>query len=892
MLLRGQSVLLGARAFDLLLALVERRDRVVSKDELLTLVWPSLVVEENNLSVQISAVRKVFGSGAITTVFGRGYRFTGSVTDLVSGGSAESPQIRALEDGPRTTHAEPVQSHLADDQLMQKLRGMHTFMETDHELTAEPDGWVPAALNSLIGRAPAIKEALGLLRATRCLTLTGAGGSGKTRLALALAERLRTEFRGGVWWVELANVGDPKMLAATIANTLGVTELNKPVLQAIAERIKGSKTLLVLDNCEHLIEACAELAVQLLRTLPLLQVLATSRESLRIAGEIAWTVPPLEVPDAGTVERLDELARLSSVQLLVERIGQHNTKFALTQHNASDLIQICRTLEGLPLALELVAGQVGLQTLEHIATRLHDSLPLLTRGTRGGMRHHQTMQAAIQWGYDLLSESERSFFIRLSVFAGGWTTESAQAVCTDEGSEAAEVRDLLARLDRISMVLAVEVEGVVRFRMLEPIRQFALARLEEVGLLEQLRGQLLDWAVTHCEGIVPKLAGADQAAAYRALSADIDNLRAVLAWSQRGNCAKGLHLAASLWRFWQVKGHAKEMLVWFEETLPLAKNISTVTQADAYNAAGVMARTCGLYADSIRLLETALTLRRADGNRRGEAIALNNLAVVARDKYDHAMVEYYCAESLQIAREVGDKNLLGLGLMHLGTAQRGREKLQAAKESFQESFRIFSEMGEKRTLATLLNYLGNIAQAQVHEEVQSRTAEPDLTRTQGIEGADKAAFALEARRFYEESLALNQTLQDFWGIGISTFNLASLFSDLQDHAGALPVLIQSFANYRRAGVKHGLEGNFDLLAQIALRLGNLELAAWCWGVVEQLDHDIGKVISVADQALRERNLRALQTQMTEAPFKAAFVAGQKARIEDALRIVLSMDASP
>lgn len=878
-LLRGQPVALGARAFDLLLALVQHRDRVVSKDELLALVWPAVVVEENNLSVQISALRKVLGSAAIATVAGRGYRFTASVAEPVFSGTPTPQEARALEHRHRSELTEPALPQVAYEQLMHKLRSLPRLSEPGLETTADPGGWVPAALNSLIGRASAMEEALQLLTATRCLTLTGAGGSGKTRLALELAARLRAQYDGGVWWVELAHLNDAKMLPATLANTLGVSDPNKPALQAIAERIKGSKTLLILDNCEHLIEDCAELAAQLLRALPQLQVLATSRESLRIAGEVAWAVPPLEVPGAEAVENLDDLENLASVQLLVARIRQHNPQFAFTQHNAPSLAQICRRLEGLPLAIELVAGRVGLHTLEQIAARLDDSLRLLTGGYRGGMRHHQTMEAAIQWGCDLLSDSERALFVRLSVFAGGWTLEGAEAVCTGQGIEARELPDLLARLERVSMVLvserpegvkhsgqatfACELDGTLRFRMLEPIRQFAFARLEELGLSDHVRGQLLDWYVAQCESIVPKLTGAEQAAGYKTLSSEVDNLRAVLAWSQRGNPEKGLQLAASLWRFWQVKGHAKEMLGWFEATLPLAQDISATIRADAYNAAGVMARTCGLYTDSVRLLETALALRREQGNRRGEAVALNNLAVVARDQYHHATVERYCRQSLTIAQEVGDKNLMGLGLMHLGTAQRGQEQAQAAEESFKESFRIFSELGEKRALANLLNFLGNLAQA-------------------------KADWA-QAQRCYQDSLGLNQVLDDFWGIGISTYNLASLGCDLQDHAGALPMLVQSFAHFRRAGVKHGLENSFGLLAQIAQKLGRLERAAWCWGVVDQLEQDIGKVVPRAQQDQRKRTLLKLEAQMTAQPFKAARAAGRQAQLEDAFRTVLSSD---
>jgi predicted ATPase/DNA-binding winged helix-turn-helix (wHTH) protein len=823
--LHGRPVALGARAFDLLLALIENRDRVVGKDELLALVWPAVVVEEGNLAVQVSTLRKLLGSDAITTVPGRGYRFTASVAEA----------------GPQH----------ADEQLTQKLRRPPNAQEPE----ACAASWVPAALTPLLGRVSALRETQDLLQATRCLTLTGAGGAGKTRLALALAEALQPGYPGGVWWVGLDKLNDPRMLAETIAHAVGVADPHKPPLQALVERLKARKALLVLDNCEHLVDDCAELAAHLLRDLPLLQLLATSRESLRIAGEVAWSVPPLQVPGAAGEERWDDLLQHASVQLLVQRIRQHNPEFALTQHNAASLVQICRGLEGLPLALELVAAQVGPQTLAQVALRLDRSLPMLSVGARGGVRHHQTMAAAVDWGYKLLGASQSALFLRLSVCAGGWTQEAAEAICKGQGIAVEQVPELLGHLQRVSMVLAGETGGVLRFRMLEPIRQFAFAKLEELGQTALVRGQLLAWYVEHCKALAALLAGPQQALGYRYLVAEFDNLRALLSWSRQGDLENGLRLAADLWRFWQVKGHAKEMLNWFEEALPLASAMPAPLRADAYNAAGVMARTCGLYATAVRLHDAALELQRELGNLRGEAVALNNLCVVARDQYDHPTVEKHGRASLQIAREIGDRNLEGLGLMHLGTALRGQDRFAQAETSFRQSFEIFSELGERRALAALLNFLGNLAQA--------------------------GGRWPEAGRCFEEGLTLNQALDDFWGLGISTFNMASLRYAMADHAGALPLLMQSLAHYRRAGVKHGVEECFELLANIAQKLGRLERAAWCWGVVEHLEQDMGKVLPQALKALRLRTHGALQAAMPADLFLAAQASGRRDALEEA-----------
>jgi predicted ATPase len=853
-------VALGARAFDLLLALIEHRARVVGKDELLSLVWPDVVVEEGNLAVQVSALRKLLGSDVISTIPGRGYRFTARVTDGPSDGW--TPVLEA-GGGHRVLDATsplPALPQAAYEELMHKLRRPPDAAAPADGIVEFAVGRVPAAMAPLVGRAAALDETQQLLQATRCLTLTGAGGAGKTRLALALAEAVRTQYPGGVWWVELDRLSDPRMLAAAVAQGLGVPDSQQPALQAMALHLKGRKALLVLDNCEHLVDGCAELAAQLLRELPLLQVLATSRESLRIAGEVAWSVPPLEVPASEAGVRLDELLQTSSVQLLVQRIGQHDPAFTPTQDKATSLVRICRGLEGLPLALELVAAQVGTQTLAQVASRLDRSLLLLNVGQRGGVRHHQTMSAAVDWGFRLLGEAESALFLSLSVFAGGWTLEGAEALSKGLDIVVEDVPAVLGRLHRVSMVLAQEADGALRFRMLEPIRQFAFARLEELGQAARVKRQLLAWYVDRCKAVAAQLAGPQQALGYRFLTSEFDNLRALLSWSKQEDLENGLRLAADLWRFWQVKGHAKEMLAWFDEALPLASGVPRALQADAFNAAGVMARTCGRYAEAVRLHDTALGLQRETGNRRGEAIALNNLCVVARDQYDHAAVERYGRASLQIAREIGERNLEGLGLMHLGTALRGQNRVEDAETSFRQSFEIFSELGERRALAALLNYLGNLAQA--------------------------GGRWPEAARCFDESLELNRALGDFWGLGISTFNQASLHFAREDHAAALPLLMQSFAHYRRAGAKHGVEECFELLAHIAQKRGSPERAAWCWGVVEQLEQDMGKVLPPDLKPRREQVMFDLERQMTPEVFGAARETGRRELLEDALQAVL------
>lgn len=846
----GQAVLLGARAFDLLLALIEQRGQIVSKESLLSQVWPGLVVEEGNLAVQVSALRKLLGGEAITTVPGRGYQFTAAVCERQP---AAAPVAPAPEPAPETA--------------------------------PELRGWVPSALTPILGRDEALADLQQRLQAARCVTLTGAGGSGKTRLAQALALAVRASYPGGVWWTSLDRLADGKLLATTLAQALGAADPHQPPLQRVLEPLKGRASLLVLDNCEHLVDDCAELVTQLLRELPLLQVLATSRESLRVAGEVVWTVPPLDLPPPDVPSALahgqwSSLLQHASVQLLVQRIAQHHQAFTVTQDNAAALVQICRGLDGLPLALELVAAQVGPQTLAQVAARLDHSLGLMNVGTRGGTPHHQTMTAAVAWGYKLLSPAEAALFLRLSVFVGGWTEDSAAAVCpglgmgiglsTGSGVEQGDLPALLGRLQRVSMVLSHECGGSVRFRMLEPIRQFALAQLQARGELARVRAQLLAWYAERCKAVALQLGGPEQIAGYRFLDTEFDNLRALLHGAlhaeqdEPADLEHALRLASSLWRFWQAKGHAKDMLGWFEDTLPRAtgasQQISQQVVADASNSAGVMARTCGLYDEAVRWHSASLQLQRALGNRRGEAVALNNLCVVARDQFDHVQVEQHGRASMAIAREIGDQNLEGLGLMHLGTALRGQDRVAEARASFRQSYAIFSELGDQLTAAALLNYLGGLDQ---------------------LEGRWP-----EAGRHFEQALALNQALSTYWGLAITYSNLASLHHAQGQDEAAMAPLLQSLAHFRKAGAKHGLETCFELLARLAQRSGRLAHAAWCWGVAERLETDMGKQLRPGQQAEREAFLAELSARLGDAALASARRTGRHATLEEAFSAVL------
>ena len=417
-LVDGRPASLGARAFDMLVALIERRDRVVGGNELFDLIWPGLVVEENNLRQQVAALRRLLGVEAIVTVAGRGYRFALRVDD-------EQPNA---PDASRSDAAAPGGCAGVPNNL-------------------------PLNLPALIGREAALETVVNLLARTRLLTLVGAGGVGKTRLALEVADTLRSVYKDGVWFVELAPVADPAFVPRTVASALGVhEEPGRPLHDTLLDILRRRELLIVLDNCEHVVEACARWAEEVMHASAGTRTLATSREALGIAGETAWRVPSLRTADPNANPAEEELMGYAATQMFVQRAVAASPTFCLSQANAAAVASICHQLDGIPLALELAAARLKAMRVEQVAERLRDRFTLLTRGSRTALQRHQTLRSLIDWSHELLSEPERVLMRRVSVFAGGWTLEAAEAVCSGDGLATEEVLDLLTHLVEKSLV--------------------------------------------------------------------------------------------------------------------------------------------------------------------------------------------------------------------------------------------------------------------------------------------------------------------------------------------------------------------------------------------------------------------------------------------------------
>ena len=516
----GQPIHLGGRSFDVLMALIEGQGAVVSKEALMNRVWPHRIVEESSLHVQISVLRNAFGvdRNLIRTISGRGYQFTG--------------EIRTVEANP---DAEPV-------------AGTAVPVPT----TPRPLTNLPEPVSELIGRDLEVAEVLGLTGAHRLVTLTGAGGVGKTRLGLEVARRLLPKFADGVWVIELAPLSDPDLVPVTVATAIGL-DLADDVIspERVANALAAKQLLLVLDNCEHLVDAAASMAEALLRANPAARVLATSRELLRTEGECLYRVPSLAVPTEGSEDAEDPL-RYGAVRLFVARARSAEPQFSADGRVAAAIAAICRHLDGIPLAIELAAARTNALGIEELAARLDDCFQLLTGGRRTALPRHQTLRATLDWSYQLLPEPERVVLRRLAIFAGGFTLEAASTIAATDEIAGADIVDCATNLVAKSLVAAELGSPTGWYRLLETTRAYALEKLGQSGEFEQVARRHAEYCRDLFERAEVELQTRPAAEWLVAYGRRIDNLRTALDWafSRTGDVAVGVALTIAAVPLW------------------------------------------------------------------------------------------------------------------------------------------------------------------------------------------------------------------------------------------------------------------------------------------------------------------------------------------------------
>jgi predicted ATPase/class 3 adenylate cyclase len=583
-------------------------------------------------------------------------------------------------------------------------------------LDARPNN-LPVQLTSFIGREREIAEVKRLLGAARLVTLTGSGGAGKTRLALQVAADVVESYPEGAWLAELAPIADPALVTKAVASAVNVPEQpGRGITETLVDALRSKAVLLVLDNCEHLLAACRDLAAALLRTCSQVRILATSREGLGVPGETLWRVPSLSIPeDIRHLPAPEELVLYDAVHLFVDRAVATAPAFTVTSKNASAVAQVCQRLDGIPLAIELAAARVKVLAVEQIAARLDDRFRLLTGGSPIALPRHQTLRAAIDWSYNLLSESERVLLRRLSVFAGGWTLEAAETVSAGGAVDVASILDVLTSLVEKSLVLAETHHGEARHELLETVRQYARERLVEAGEVADVRSQHRDWYLALAEQAAPGLQGLEQANLFERLETELDNFRAALDWSltEDGRTDAGMRLSVALWEFWRTRDHHGEGSSWLERALAHDSTASTSVRAKALSAAGSLARSQGDYERASALVEESLVVFRQLGDKLGVARALVTLGNITMSMGRHLeKAESLITESLTYCREAEGKKEIPRVLNQLGEVARSRGDYAAARSFYEESLAMAREVAGKRSIATTLHNLAAVELAQ------------------------------------------------------------------------------------------------------------------------------------------------------------------------------------
>ena len=811
----GTPARLGARAIDVLLVLVRQRDRIVSKDELLDLVWPGLVVEENNLQVQVSALRKLLGPQAIATIPGRGYQF---VADLDDDGLREAAALPASQ----ATVSAPA-----------------------------PRSALPAQLPPLIGRELDLAETRAVLATHALVTLTGPGGIGKTRLALAVAQVEQVHHADGVRFVDLAAVTDRARVAAAVASALGI-ELppGQSPTATIAGALREQSLLVLLDNCEHVLDEVAALVEAILRRAPRVHLLATSQAPLRVAGEQVMRLAPLALPPAADPASLDQVDRYGALQLFVARARAAQRGFALKPDTLAAAVEICRRLDGIPLAIELAAARLPLLGLTGLRDRLDERLRVLTAGAREAPARQQTLRATLEWSHSLLEPDEQVLFRRLGVFVGGFSLSLAQRVVVDAGGDPWSMIDRLGTLVERSLVVA-DGEGVPRYHLLESARVYALEQLEaagEVEALERRRAEAMQALVEDFDAAIAHAPRFD--ALVQAIEPEMDNLRAALRWAMSNPAARPIALALlaasnALWIELDPFGDAiAQYLVargWLDASVPAA------LEARFRMAFQAMARMRlmqpGEWRDSAW---RALELYRTLDDRVGLYKALCGLGGAPRDIIDEAQAGSLLAEAERIEDPAW--------------SPRQRARRQLALEWFHDLGGRFEACREAG--------LEHVALAREAGALGAIPALSNLADTEFVLGHSEVAIAL-CREAIERAAAIGRPATAVHAYG----NMVPALLERGELDAA-----EEAIRAGRALLVRGLGTAFVLLFPLALlaqRRNQPELAARLVGCADRAYAEGGRHLHPPEQRMRESVLAALRSRLGDDAIAALQAEGAR-----------------
>ncbi|MFZ0278085.1 MAG: protein kinase [Candidatus Sulfotelmatobacter sp.] len=784
---------------------------------------------------------------------------------------APAPLCWAIE---RCLTKEPDKRYVSTRDLARELAAIRDrFSEKPVKQAEIRPSNLPVQRTGFVGREKEVAAAKELLlrQDVRMVTVTGPGGIGKTRLAVQVASGLVERFPGGTYFVPLASLSDPGLIASVIVQTLGIREAGG---QSPLEILKGNlqdslcaPMLLLLDNFEHLVQAALTVA-ELLSASPNLKVLVTSRAALHVSGEHEFPVSPLALPDSRFKLSVEILSQCPAVALFVQRARAVKPDFELTRENAATVAEICARLDGLPLAIELAASRVKVLSPSLMLTRLASRLQLLTGGARDMPRRQQTLRAAIDWSYDLLTAAEQKLFRRLSVFVGGCTLESAEAVCNPKGDLDLDLLDGMASLVDKSLVQEVEPsQGESRFMMLETIREYALEKLEASGEEGLTKRAQAAYCLVLAEEEPTGQCGAEGMEWSERFAREHENFRAGLQWlTETGDAEWGLRLGTALFRFWEIREYLAEGRDQLDKLLKLAGAAGpTKGRARALFAAGVLAGEQGDYASADKLINESQDIALQLGDKEGVAVSLNALAVFARDRSDVARAHILFEATLGLWRELGDQKAIARALSNLANVLKLQGDYDRARSLHAECLSIFQGLGDRTGVAWSLNYQGDIAR----------------------DHGDTAA----ARTLYEQGLGIFRELSDRWGIAGTLADLGSLAREQGNYSSARSLYGESVKLFQELDHKRGVARLLECSACLAATQLDAERSLRLAGAAAALRQNIGAPLTPAEQAKLEASLHAARKALTDTVGTKAWLEGWALPVEKAVEEVLMPETS-
>ena len=751
-------------------------------------------------------------------------------------------------------------------------------------LTEIPNN-LPTQLTSFVGRETELAEVKKLLQDVHILTLIGPGGTGKTRLSIQSASELLTNYSNGVWFIELAPILDPLLVPRTIAITIGLREEpQRPVIDMLCDYLHEKKMLIILDNCEHLVNACAQMANQILQAAPHVCILASSREALGIAGEVTYRVPSLGLPDINHLPSVKSLSQYEAVKLFIDRATSAIPSFSVTNENAPFLAQICSRLDGIPLAIELAAAKVRVLSVEQIAKRLDDRFRLLTGGSRTALERHQTLRAAIDWSYNLLSPIEQLLFRGLSVFVGGWTLEAAESVCSDDSIQSTEVLEILEHLINKSIVI---LDGT-RYRMLETLRQYANEKLAETDESLASRDRHLEFFMNLAETAEPHLTRPEQLAWLAKLDDDYENLRLALEWALNKEAAgPSLRLCAALGWFWWVRGYWLEGSKWLNHALSKPSQQSKsedIIRVKALNRDAALATALDDLERMKSAAERSLALAQEISDQRDMAIArfFVGWALERHGDYDHAIP--LMKQSLKDFQEINDHYWESVSYRWLGNrlAIQGEIKWE---EKVHHHLKLARKAGEKLNLAeALLNCAWQLFDFNHLDEARKYADEASVLFQQISLDVNEFGF-LSARMAwldgdYEKARGIFMDMRERFGrVGEKNFSmvvaseLGLLALEDKNLDQAHVYLEEALAAARELGDKVSIAWRLAELGNVFYLEGNLGEFKYCYRESFVLAKEFAKI------SKRELLLLALDSLHTQKPENSTLLLGAIHRFE-------------